>query len=317
MAVDLNSMVIFARVVEERGFSAAARRLAVSKSAVSKQIAQLEDRIGARLLHRTTRSLRLTDVGVAFYERCARILAEAEEAELAVSRMSSVPRGTLRVSAPVSFGSRFLAAPLAEFAVRCPEVRLEMVLSDRVVDLVDEGYDLAIRIGRLADSSLIARRLCAMPLHIVAAPAYLAAHGAPLVPADLAKHNCLLYSLSTHGDVYFCRDGEREVAVKVEGSMRANNGDVLLAAVLRGVGLAVMPAFLSASELRAGTLEEILRPYRATAGAVSAVYPHNRHLSAKVRVFVDFLADHFTSVPWGDMQPAAATGAAVGAEGAR
>lgn len=298
MSVDLNSMAVFARVVEEQGFSSAARRLGLSKSAVSKHISQLEDRIGARLLHRTTRRLRLTDVGAAFYERCARILAEAEEAELAVSRMSAAPRGTLRVSAPVSFGSRFLAKPMAEFAMIYPELRIELVLNDRVVDLVDEGYDVALRIGRLADSSLIARRLCAMPLYIVASPKYLAKHGTPKVPADLHAHNCTLYSLASGGDVYQCRDGDRDISIKVDGTMRANNGDLLIEAVRAGLGLAFMPAFLCGCDLHDGTLVEVLRDYRVLPGAINAVYPHNRHLSAKVRVFVDFLVDHFTDLPW-------------------
>ena len=299
MAVDLNSMAVFARVVEAQGFSSAARRLGLSKSAVSKHIAQLEDRIGARLLHRTTRRLRLTDVGAAFYERCARILAEAEEAELAVSHMSTAPRGTLRVSAPVSFGGRFLAKPMAEFARAYPELRVELVANDRVVDLVDEGYDVAIRIGRLADSSLIAKRLCPMPGYIVASPAYLAEHGTPEVPADLTKHNCALYSLATAGDVYPFRDGEREGVVKIDGTIRANNGDVLMECVRQGVCLAFMPAFLCGCDLREGRLVEVLKDYRSASGAVHAVYPHNRHLSAKVRVFVDFLVDQFTDVPWG------------------
>ena len=300
MSVDLNSMAVFARVVEEQGFSAAARRLGLSKSAVSKHVAQLEDRIGARLLHRTTRRLRLTDVGAAFYERCARILAEAEEAELAVSRMSSAPRGTLRISAPVSFGSRFLAGPIAEFAIRYPELRIEMVLNDRLVDVVDEGYDVAIRIGRLADSSLIAKRLCTMPMLVVGSQAYLTQHGTPQVPADLQQHNCMLYSLSTTGDVYHFRDGDRELSVKIDGSLRANNGDILMEAVRRGVGLAFMPAFLCGRDVRDGTVVEVLADYRTTTGAISAVYAHNRHLSVKVRMFVDFLVAHFAEVPWGD-----------------
>lgn len=298
MSMDLNSMAVFARVVEAQSFSAAARRLGLSKSAVSKHVSQLEDRIGARLLHRTTRRLGLTDVGAAFYERCARILAEVEEAELAVSHMSAAPRGTLRVSAPVSFGARFLAAPIAEFAKLYPELHIEVVLNDRLVDLVDEGYDVAIRIGRLADSSLIAKRLCAMPGFIVAAPAYLAAHGTPQTPADLRDHNCMLYSLSTSGDVYPLRQDGHDITVKIEGSLRANNGDLLMEGVRQGVGLAFMPAFFCGADLRAGKLVEVLSGFRAPPGAITAVYPHNRHLSVKVRVFVDYLVRHFTEVPW-------------------
>ena len=313
MSMDLNSMTVFARVVEEQGFSAAARQLGLSKSAVSKHVAQLEDRIGARLLHRTTRRLRLTDVGSAFYERCARILAEVEEAELAVSHMSSAPRGTLRVSAPVSFGSRYLAAPVAEFARLYPELRMEIVLNDRLIDLVDEGYDVAIRIGRLADSSLIAKRLCDMPGFIVATPAYLAQHGTPQKPADLHEHNCMLYSLATSGDVYPFRENGRETTVKIEGSLRANNGDLLMEAVRQGVGLGYMPAFFCGADLRSGAVVEVLADYRAAPGAISAVYPHNRHLSVKVRVFVDFLVAHFAVVPWRtcDVEPTASASPGV------
>lgn len=298
MAVDLNSMAVFARVVEAQGFTAAARRLGLSKSAVSKHVAQLEDRIGARLLHRTTRRLRLTDVGAAFYERCARILAEAEEAELAVSHMNAAPRGTLRISGPVSFASRYLAGPMAAFAKLYPELHIELVLNDRLVDLVDEGFDVAIRIGRLADSSLIAKRLCVMPMYAVASPAYIAEHGAPQHPSELAQRNCLLYSLATAGDVYQFRDGEREVSIKIDGTIRSNNGEILLEAARQGVGIAYAPGYMCGCDLKSGTLVEVLPTFRATPGAISAVYPHNRHLSVKVRVFVDFLVEHFADVPW-------------------
>ena len=296
--MDLNAMVVFARVVEEKGFSTAARRLGLSKSAVSKQIAQLEDRVGARLLHRTTRRLSLTDVGAAFYERCARILAEAEEAELAVSRMHTVPRGTLRVSGPTSFGGRYLASAVAEFLALYPDLKVDLILNDRVVDLIEEGYDLALRIGRLAVSSLIARKLCPMPRVIVASPEYLATRGTPQAPADLAQHNCLLYSYQATGDAWHFLVGAAEVSVHVAGNFRANNGDVLLAGARAGLGIAMLPGFLAGPDLCTGRLVEVLRPYRDFAHAISAVYPHNRHLSAKVRIFVDFLVERYARPPW-------------------
>jgi DNA-binding transcriptional LysR family regulator len=297
--MDLNGLVVFARVVEEKGFSSAARRLGLSKSAVSKQISQLEDRVGARLLNRTTRRLSLTDVGAAFYERCARILAEAEEAELAVSHLQTVPRGTLRISGPTSFGGRYLAAALADFLGLYPELRVDLILNDRVVDLVDEGFDVAVRIGRLADSSLIAKRLCPMPRLIVASPAYVAKHGRPDRPEDLVHHNCLLYSYQATGEVWHVQDRQGvSTSVHVTGNFRANNGEVLLEGARAGVGVALLPAFLAGPDVCTGRLVEVLAPDVDTAQAVSAVYPHNRHLSAKVRVFVDFLAERFSGAPW-------------------
>lgn len=297
--MDLNSMAVFARVVEENGFTQAAQRLGLSKSAVSKHVSQLEDRVGARLLQRTTRRISLTDVGAAFYERCARILAEVQEAELAVSRLQSAPRGTLRLSAPMSFGRSHLAPAIAEFLQRYPELHIEMDMSDRVVDLVDEGYDLAVRIARLTDSSLIARRLCAAPRVICASPAYLAAHGAPQRPEDLTSHNCLLYSYLSTGDTWYfpTHDGE-DTAVHVTGNLRANNGDVLLEGAMAGLGIAAAPAFMAEPALADGRLVEILKPYRHFGAAVHAVYPHNRHLSVKVRAFIDFLAERFAADPW-------------------
>lgn len=297
--MDLNSMAVFARVVEENGFTQAALRLGMSKSAVSKHVSQLEDRVGARLLQRTTRRISLTDVGAAFYERCARILAEAEEAELAVSRLQSAPRGTLRISAPMSFGRSHLAPAVAEFLCMYKELRIDMELSDRVVDLVDEGYDLAVRIARLTDSSLIARRLCPAPRVTCAAPAYLAAHGTPQHPSELASHNCLLYSYLSTGDTWhFPTAAGSDVAVHVTGSFRANNGDVLLEGAIAGLGIAAAPAFMAGPALADGRLVEILTDYRDEGAAVHAVYPHNRHLSVKVRAFIDFLVDRFASAAW-------------------
>lgn len=313
MSIDLNSMVVFARVVEEKGFSAAARKLGLSKSAVSKHVTQLEDRIGARLLHRTTRRLSLTDVGAAFYERCARIVAEAEEAELAVSHMQAAPRGTLRLSAPFSFGNRYLAPAVADFLVKYPEVNVDMTLNDRLVDLVDEGYDMAVRIGRLADSSLVARKLCPMPGFVCASPDYVARHGMPQRPQDLVQHNCLLYTYLSSGDTWHFHDGGDRIGVQVHGNLRANNGDALQAAALAGLGIAMQPAFICGPDLISGRLVEVLADYRDSPYAVYAVYPHGRHLSAKVRAFVDFLAERFADQPWSCQaaQHAAAAAAAA------
>jgi DNA-binding transcriptional LysR family regulator len=290
-------MAVFARVVEEKGFSSAARRLGISKSAVSKQISQLEDRVGARLLHRTTRRLSLTDVGMAFYERCARILAEVEEAELAVSHLQSSPRGTLRLSGPMSFGRQYLAAAVAEFMKVHTELKVDMDLADRVVDLVDEGYDMAVRIGRLSDSSLIARRLCPMPLYVCGAPSYLERAGSPQLPDDLRQHECLMYAYHS-GETWQLHGEHGDLSVPVSGRFRVNNGEALLEAALAGLGLAILPAFMSAPALADGRLTEVLPRWRPMAQAIHAVYPHNRHLSAKVRLFVDFLAERLAPRPW-------------------
>lgn len=296
--LDLNALAVFACVVEEKGFSSASRRLGLSKSAVSKHVSQLEDQTGARLLQRTTRRLSLTDAGAAMYERCARIVAEAEDAERAINQLQTKPKGMLRVSGPLAFGTRHLGGPVAEFMSRYPELHVDLQLSDRLVDLVDDGFDVAVRISRLADSSLIARKLCPMQGYAVASQAYLDRCGVPQHPRDLVGHNCLQYSYATTGDTWMFADGERELPVHVRGTMRSNNGDVMLQMVLADVGIAMLPAFIAGCDLNAGRLIEVLPAFRPRFTAVYAVYPHSRHLSTKVRLFVDFLAETFAQPSW-------------------
>lgn len=298
LAMDLNAMAVFARVVETNGFSAAARSLGVSKSAVSKDITQLEDHMGVRLLQRTTRRLALTDAGTAFYERCARVVAEAEEAERALSQLQVSPRGLLRLSAPVGFGVAHLSGVLAEFQSEYPEVQIDLQLADRLVDLVEEGFDMAVRISRLQDSSLVARKLCPMPLHLVATPQYLAQKGFPAEPRDLSHHNCLLYSYAASGDTWPFRLGDRDLSVHVHGNLRTNNGDLILAAVLAHQGVAILPEYMIGERMCRGELVEVLAECRLPASAVYAIYPHSRHLSTKVRVMVDLLVKALTDPPW-------------------
>ena len=301
MAPDLNAMALFARVVEAESFTAAARAQGLSKSAVSKQIARLEDRLGARLLNRTTRRLSLTEAGSAFYEACQKVVAEAESAEQAVTHLAAAPRGQLRVNAPMSFGQLHVAPMLPEFLGACPELSLDLDLNDRQVDLVEEGYDVAIRIGVLDDSSLIVRRLAPSRNILCAAPAYLEAHGHPSVPADLTEHNVLLYSYRTRGSVVRLRGSGGERSVTVRGRLRVNNGDALLAAALGGLGIAFLPSFIVGDALRAGDLQCLLPDWRDAAEAgVHAVYPASRNLSPKVRVFVDFLSRRFGATPYWD-----------------
>lgn len=298
----LSGMAVFARVVEEESFSSAARALGVSKSSVSKQVAALEERLGARLLNRTTRRLSLTDAGMTFYERAVRILSEAEEAEAAVSQLSAAPRGVLRVNAPVTFGVQHLGPLLPDFMARYPDLAVDMTLNDRIVDLVEEGFDMAIRIARLPDSSLIARKLCPSPRLVVASPEYVARYGAPQRPDDLKQHTCLLYTYLLRSDSWFLTgpDGQ-EVEVRVTGRLRANNGDVLRAALLGGMGIAYTPAFIVGRDLAEGRLVRLLPDWVDRSSAVYAVYPHARLVAAKVRAFVDFLVEHFSRGPsWAD-----------------
>lgn len=294
----LDELEAFVKVVEVESFSEAARQLGISKSYVSKQVSRLEDRLGARMLNRTTRQLTLTDVGAVFYERCVAILDELEEAELAVNDLQSRPRGTLRMSVPMSFGVQYLSKMVSGFMAEHPDLDVELSLSDRVVNIVDEGFDMAIRIGTLKDSSLIARRLTPVGSRVVGSPAYFEEHGTPKHPRDLKNHECLRYAYFSTGTIWhFNRDGE-EVSVKVDGRMTANNGHALLEAARQGVGLVLLPDFFLPEALANNELVHVLGEWDCDTGAIWALYPHNRHLSAKVRLFVDYLVDQFETPPW-------------------
>lgn len=302
MAADpLEGYATFAAVVDSGGFSAAADRQGVSKSAISKQVARLEERLGARLLNRTTRRLSLTEAGQAFHTHALRILAEAEEAELAVSQLHASPRGLLRVSAPMSFGLRHLAPALCPFLDRYPDLTLEVVYDDRLVDLLAEGLDVAVRIARLADSSMIARRVAPCRRLAVASPDYVARRGLPLHPADLGRHDCLLYTLgNSTSEWQFSHADGSHAAVAVTGRLRANNGDALREAALAGLGIVMTPTFIVGDDLAAGRLVRVLPEWEASDIAIHAVYPPGRHLSVKVRAFVDFLAETFGPAPYWD-----------------
>jgi len=298
---NLDAMVVFARVVEAESFSGAARTVGLSKSAVSKQISRLEDRLGLRLLNRTTRRLSLTEAGAAFYQGCQRVVAEAEAAELAVTHLASAPRGRLRVSAPMSFGVRHVSPALPEFLRRYPELAVDLTLNDRIVDLVEEGFDVGLRIAPLADSSLVARRLAPSRAILAAAPAYLEARGVPRTLGELEGHTCLIYSYQVTGEAWRLAGPAGERRLKVSGPLRVNNGDAILAAALGGLGIALLPCFISGEDLRAGRLVRVLPEWEAPPdSAVSAVYPAARHLSPKVRSFVDFLAERFGGTPYWD-----------------
>ena len=295
-----SSLSVFVRIAETGSFSAAARDLGVSKSAASKKVAALEERLGARLFNRTTRRLSLTEVGAAFLERAQRILAELQEAEAAVSMLTAEPRGTLWVNAPMSFGILHVAPALPGFMAKYPELVVSMDLNDRRVDLVEEGYDLALRIADLPDSSLIARRLVPARQVVCASPDYWARRGTPVHPRDLGGHNCLIYTYLSSVNEWRFRDGDRSLSVRIDGTLRANNGDVLRQAAIAGLGVYLGPTFIVGEDLRAGRLVAALEPFAEDALSVYAVYPHRRHLSAKVRAFIDYLAGYLGSQPYWD-----------------
>jgi DNA-binding transcriptional LysR family regulator len=292
----LGEMTMFARTVEEGSFSAAARALKLTPSAVSKQVSRLEDRLGARLLNRTTRRLSLTEEGRAFHARCVQILAEIDEAETAVTELHAAPRGTLRVAAAVAFFSHQVMPLLPEFLERYPEVRFDLVMTDREVDMVDERIDVAIRFGQPRESTLIARKLAVSRRVICAAPAYLARHGTPATPADLARHNCL--TLSTRPEFNVWAFGERpEDHLLVTGNLELNQADALYDACLAGIGLARVAGYLVEGDIKAGRLVPVLAEQLKESSNLYVVYPHRRHLSPKVRAFVDFLVAQFSPAP--------------------
>lgn len=296
----LDSMRTFVTVVNEGSFSGAAERLDRSPQLVSKYVAQLEARLGVRLLNRTTRRVSITEAGQSYFEQCEQILAEIDSLEAAVGEMTASVRGTLRINAPMTFGSHHLTPAIAEFQSSHPEVRVDLTLDDRLVDIVSEGYDLAIRIGALKESTLIARPLAPVRRVVCGAPEYLERHGIPETPADLANHDCLVYTyLATRGRWLFESDSEL-MDIPVSGRFSANNGDAIRHLALAGHGLMLQPTFIIADDLRAGRLRTVLENYPIPAINAYAVYAHRKHLSAKVRSFVDFVGDYFGSPPYWD-----------------
>ena len=297
----LTDIVVFVRVVDDGSFTRAAERLKLSRSVVSKYVTRLEGRLGARLLNRTTRRLSLTEAGRIFYERSRRGLQDIEEAEAEVSRLQEKPRGVLRINSPMSFGILHIAPALPEFLAQHPEVSVEMNLDDRVVDVIEEGFDVSIRIAEMPDSSLIARRLAPCRHVIVAAPAYLEKHGTPRTPEDLRDHNIISFSYQTSAyDWHFISPDNKQISVPVSGSMQANNSLALREALLRGVGITRTPTFVVGKDVQDGRLLPILGNYRTLEVSIYLVYPQRRHLSPKVRAFVDFMADRISEPPYWD-----------------
>jgi len=296
----LTGLEVFAKVAAASSLSAAARAMGLSQTMVTKHLAALEARLGTKLFHRTTRRLSMTEAGRIFLESSERVLAEIEAAEAAVAADRLEPRGLLRLNVPLVFGVRQIAPRLAAFAREHPLVSVELGLNDRLVDLAEEGWDLAIRIGNLRDSSLVARRLAPCRMAVCASPSYLAANGTPQTIADLAKHNCLGYTLAQAGADRWVMGGRSAISVPVSGNLRANNGDALLAAAVAGQGIIYQPTFIVADDLRAGSLIPLpLDQPPSELLAVYAIYLPHRHPPAKVRAFIDFLVEQFApDSPW-------------------
>ena len=287
---DFEALAIFAKVVELRSFAAAATELALSKATVSKAVSRLEERLGARLFNRTSRRLALTDAGHKLAERAARLLADGEALENEALAQSVAPRGLVRFAVPMTFGVNVVAPLLPEFLKAYPDVSIDLHLSDATVDLIGEGFDAGLRIARLPDSSLIARRLCAMPRFTVAAPSYLKTHGRPTHPMHLAEHKCFGYTyLSTPGIWHYTNAAGEQASVRPAGQLRVNNGEALLPAVLAGLGIADLPEFILGDAIAAGKVEVILKGWKQPEGAVHLVTPPGGPRPLRVDVLADYL----------------------------
>jgi DNA-binding transcriptional LysR family regulator len=291
-------MQAFVAVVEAGSFVKAADALDVSKAAVSRYVGELESRLGVRLLQRTTRKLSMTEEGEVFLARCKELLAGVGEAEAEITAHAGQAVGQLRVNVPVSFGLMQLASLWPEFMTRHPKVTLDVTLSDRVVDLVDEGYDLAVRIARLSASSLISRKLSSTRMILCASPTYLREHGTPVHPSEIASHAVLAYTLLSMGENWTFEGPQGPVTVRIAPRMRANSGETCCAAALQHQGIMLQPSFLVGAHLRSKALVEVLPQYRSIELGIYAVYPTRRHVTPKVRLLIDFLVEAFRVPAW-------------------
>jgi DNA-binding transcriptional LysR family regulator len=301
MIADLNGFAVFAKVAELGSFTAAGEALGLSKSMVSRQVSALEEQLGARLLNRTTRRISLTEAGAVVFERAQRIVSEATEAAAEATCVEGAVRGTLRINAPMSFGIRQLGPVMPDFMARYPELNIDLVLNDRRVDLIEEGFDVSLRISALTDSSLIARQLAPVERYIVGAPSYFEKRGRPKRPADLADHDFLLYTLLARPNQLEMTNaaGEKE-QVELKGRFLCNNADAMLGMMLKGMGLVFSPDVLCHEHLKSGKLVRVLEDWTMPPLTLHVIYPHARHLAAKVRAFVDFTAEKFGpgKAPW-------------------
>lgn len=291
-------MQTFAAVVDAGSFVKAAEVLDLSKAAVSRHVGELESRLGVRLLHRTTRRLSMTEEGEVFHARCKEVLDIVDEAEAEITAHAGEAVGQLKVNVPVSFGLMYLAPLWAEFMSLHPKVTLDVALSDRMVDLVDEGYVLAVRIARLPSSSLISRKLSSTRMILCASPTYLREHGTPAHPSEIASHAVLTYTLLSMGDSWEFEGPQGRVTVNVTPRMRANSGETCCAAALKHQGIVLQPSFLVGAYLKSGALVEVLSQYRSIELGIYAVYPTRKHVTPKVRLLIDFLVEAFRIPAW-------------------
>jgi len=295
-------MIIFAHVVNEQSFSAAARKLNVSRSSVSKSVAKLEQALGASLLNRNTRHLSLTEVGAAFFDYCTRIGYEADEAHKMIDNLNTQPRGVLKIVASVAFGTLHIAPAVGDFLRRYPELGIDMTITDRVVDLAEEGYDVAISVTSDLPQALVARKLAPIRRRLCATPGYFEEFGIPQSPGDLVKHNCLDYIHSGDRGLWRFTGPDGEVSVSVSGKLRINDDEALSQVVLSGFGIALLPTFIIGKDLQAKRLKSVLSEYIPTKQQVYALYMPKRNLPIKIRAFVDFLVDRFGAEPYWDQE---------------
>ena len=308
---DLNDMVTLARVVEAKSFSEAARRMNASKSRVSKAITKLERSLGARLLNRSTRGLSMTELGAAFYEHCTRIIGEADRARQLVDHLHSEPRGVLKVTTSVAFGTLHIAPALSDFLARYPDVAIDMTITDRIVDVIEEGFDVAIRIVREPAPNFVARELAPMRRVVCSTPEYFERHGVPKTPEDLKRHNCLHYTPFSAQGAWRFAGPDGHISVPVTGTLRINDDEALSQAVLSGLGVALLPTFIIGGDLQSGRLQAVLSDYVPLERRIYAVFVQSTRLPAKVRAFVDFLRARFGPEPYWDRP--AQTGIKTGA----
>jgi DNA-binding transcriptional LysR family regulator len=297
----LASLRVFASIIEQGGFAAAGRQLHLSRSAVSKHLRELERELGVQLLRRTTRSASPTESGRDYYERCRAILAELDEADRMVSLHQAEPRGLLRVNAPMSFGTLHLGRAIADFMTRYPALKVQLLLSDQLIDPVQEGYDVTLRIAELASSSLIARRIVETKRVICASPAYFERRGRPRHPDELKQHDCLAYGYLATGNQWKLSGPDGDHWIEIPWIICSNNAEVLRDAALAGCGIALLPSFIAGAALQTGALVSVLADFHAPALALHALYPQTRHLSAKIRLFIDFLVERFGNRPYWDL----------------
>jgi DNA-binding transcriptional LysR family regulator len=285
----LTAMTVFMRVAKTGSFAGGARDLGISRAMATKHIMQLEHSLGTRLFNRTTRSLSLTDIGLSYLERCQQVLADIEEMEATATQLQTEPRGTLKISAPLFIGAAHIAPAIAEFLEKHPDLSVDLILQSGVVDMVDEGIDVVIHLGALEDTSLIARKLASSPVVVCGAPSYFAKHGIPQKPEDLAAHSCLVSWAVPPRDKWRFKGPQGEFRIKVSGRMQSNVAGPIRIAAIQGLGLVMLPSYIVGLDVSKGRLQTVLEEYMPSPLEIHAIYPHRKYLSAKVRVFLDFL----------------------------